>query len=764
MTQAFVPTAAWPWQSPRPREHVARDSIDPEAAQIEATVGLTREVVARYLDRFPAIAGALRRRGDVFRPLSLRGGKLVACELSAIPDDVDGWQALLAGVEHVQTARPEVCAALASEGRSFTVASQACAQIITARAPGARVVVADPNDPQGAWIGEPWIDHHAFIPVVPIAIRTWWCWDVDEDTPALVATEDPPSYFLGYSYQRLHRELELSGPLPLRRDHPPSAPLAHVAVAGEHWACALYTTRRLQPVVITRPPNRVAVFLPIDTNQGDFGDELAWRFVHTDDAFAVPQGGPLAGSLATFELVDDRRARIRWAGEHRVYLLRGGTLTTLAEPHLYARELQAQGVPRDELPELAYRVIMKGIGMEPDVLDVDLMPDDRLLACTDATYDLFDAGGLAELMRGDLRAGATRIQHALQRAGHADAALLFAPQATFQHAHPGWFPQLSLRLEPAPAGPATNERPQRFAIYHLDIDQPMQTPDPHAPPMWVRSLQDALARSSFKPEKHDLFRTWITATWSLQLQYDGTAWVPITSWYRPKDELLEQGFVRFREDTPTSALADGLTLAARGRLRADELEQIALREGFPELALWLRLEREHVEGKPGAGLAVARQHVSLAVRQQLASLVLSERPVAHDVDLKQVTKQPEHFQQCLVRYRTQIYGGAIVDREVRWPDGGASARDTPFVVTRPPRRVTAEDLRLDKVRPGVPVRAELVIVCDRGRWTWRDKEVTPPPGVDRTAHCRMRAEVVFILLERLVILEVLEVKEREGIR
>jgi hypothetical protein len=49
----------------------------------------------------------------------------------------------------------------------------------------------------------------------------------------------------------------------------------------------------------------------------------------------------------------------------------------------------------------------------------------------------------------------------------------------------------------------------------------------------------------------------------------------------------------------------------------------------------------------------------------------------------------------------------------------AKGRATAYLPPRTPRRVTAEDIRLDRLRAGVPVRAALEVDVDGHRWTWQ---------------------------------------------
>jgi hypothetical protein len=818
----FVPTAAWAWEP-----HLAsgegapaRPSVDVEAASIERARGLTAEVLRRYLDRFPEIVGPLRHRPDVFRPLSLRGGRLVACELLGIPEDVPEWRRWLADLEHVQTSSPDVCRALAASVPSFTVNREECVAALRDSAAHVTVAAGPAYSPDAPWCAAPFVDRLAFVPVVSVAQRTWWCWDVDEERPALIAHAEDPDYFLGYGDRVLRPELDVLGPLPHRRAHPPSSLLAHAAAAGDGWACAIHATGRIEPLVVTRPPRQIAIARTVDKRLEHQMDELAWRFVHDPETvFDSDMGSSLVASLATVELLDPSRLRLRWAGAHRLFRLRDGALASLTEPHTMERELRARGLPPDSFPVGMGRMLTRSVGSEPEVIELSMRAGDRFLLCTDETEELFDRDAMRRLLLGDARQSAMEVMHALARAQRNEAALFFTPEASFLHAHSGWLTELDVELEaldrvsweePLPnasSHEAQNlyDRPQRFAIHR--IAREMETPNPWRSRMWEHGLRAALERfcaDRFEPRLHDLFRTWTAGGSVVSMQFDGARWVSVTSSYRPQEGRVTGGLLRFPEDRPTPALEACFARGEHDGMEAEALEGVATREGFVALALWLKLEREHVEGAAGVGLREARDRVSLRVRRRLRQLVFSRRPVVHEVDVPALLKAPTFYDQCRVRYRSHVFelfegmrtagawwepsdGGSaalddrsyVADVEVTWRSDGfsgyghmgmsralATGTATPYVPPSAPRRVTAEDIRLDRLRAGVPVRAVLELDVDGYHWRWRGRDVDPPPdhgGLDPGARCRVEVDAIVMRLERLTILEVREVLARRDV-
>jgi len=321
-------------------------------------------------------------------------------------------------------------------------------------------------------------------------------------------------------------------------------------------------------------------------------------------------------------------------------------------------------------------------------------------------------------------------------------------------------------------------------------------------PMWERGLRGALERfcaAGFAPRRFDLFRTWTVGGAPLSMQFDGDRWVLVESAYRPQDGRVAEGRLRFREDRPTEPLRAMLAAGERAPVDAEELEQLASSEGFVELALWLKLEREHIEGQPGLGLHEARDRVSLLVRRKLRQLRFGPKPVAHEVDAPTLLADPTFYDRCRLRYRSLVHedfesmrtagawweprsGAAadhrryVADMDVLWRSDGftghghmgmsrslASGVATPYQPSRVPRRMSADDIALDRLRAGVPVRTQLAIEVDGRRWTWRGREVEPPPertGLERIERGRLTIDALVMRVERLVILDILGVAER----
>ena len=91
--------------------------------------------------------------------------------------------------------------------------------------------------------------------------------------------------------------------------------------------------------------------------------------------------------------IAEGKAYIANIGDSRVYLYRRGKLVQLTEDHTYVNSLVKAGVMSKEQADSDERknVIVKALGVEhgiePDFFQIDVYPDDILLACTDGLYE-----------------------------------------------------------------------------------------------------------------------------------------------------------------------------------------------------------------------------------------------------------------------------------------------------------------------------------------------------------------------------------------
>lgn len=95
------------------------------------------------------------------------------------------------------------------------------------------------------------------------------------------------------------------------------------------------------------------------------------------------------GTTLTVVLAGDKRLTLVHVGDSRAYLLRDGHLCQLTEDHSWVGEMIRRGelTPAEAAIHPHRSVITKALGteldMEPDLVEVDVEPGDRLLLCSD---------------------------------------------------------------------------------------------------------------------------------------------------------------------------------------------------------------------------------------------------------------------------------------------------------------------------------------------------------------------------------------------
>lgn len=131
------------------------------------------------------------------------------------------------------------------------------------------------------------------------------------------------------------------------------------------------------------------------------------------------------GTTLSAMLVTDTQAFVAHVGDSRIYLLRGDKVHQLTQDHTLQNELLKRGKLS---PEAISRVAQKNaltraIGVyssvEVDTLQLDVLPGDRLLLCSDGLYAYLKKGELNSILEAPPAEAAQRlIALANQRGGH----------------------------------------------------------------------------------------------------------------------------------------------------------------------------------------------------------------------------------------------------------------------------------------------------------------------------------------------------------
>jgi serine/threonine protein phosphatase PrpC len=114
--------------------------------------------------------------------------------------------------------------------------------------------------------------------------------------------------------------------------------------------------------------------------------------------------GELSGSTIVALLIFEQNFAAIWAGDSRLYRLRGGGLERLSHDHSYVQELVERGElapDRARHHPLANR-ITRAIGADRqlhlDVIDGRLEPDDLFLLCSDGLTGMIDDAAIAAIL------------------------------------------------------------------------------------------------------------------------------------------------------------------------------------------------------------------------------------------------------------------------------------------------------------------------------------------------------------------------------
>lgn len=101
----------------------------------------------------------------------------------------------------------------------------------------------------------------------------------------------------------------------------------------------------------------------------------------------------ISGSTVAVFICVGRQGRAIWAGDSRVYRYRDGHLQQLSRDHSQVEEWIAQGLIDREAARYhpTSNIITRAIGaqktLEPEAVNVDAMPGDRFLICSDGLYN-----------------------------------------------------------------------------------------------------------------------------------------------------------------------------------------------------------------------------------------------------------------------------------------------------------------------------------------------------------------------------------------
>ena len=148
--------------------------------------------------------------------------------------------------------------------------------------------------------------------------------------------------------------------------------------------------------------------------------EASGRIRH--HALANPQLAGMATTAAVV-LVAGNHAFVAHVGDSRVYLLRAGVLHLLTEDHSLLNDLRRRGraPERGSLGAVYHEALTRALGVldsaRVDLLDLELLPGDRFVLCTDGVHHVLGEDEMQDIVpRGDVHVVAHElVEAALQR-------------------------------------------------------------------------------------------------------------------------------------------------------------------------------------------------------------------------------------------------------------------------------------------------------------------------------------------------------------
>jgi serine/threonine protein phosphatase PrpC len=131
------------------------------------------------------------------------------------------------------------------------------------------------------------------------------------------------------------------------------------------------------------------------------------------------------GTTVSMVLIKNDSAFFGHVGDSRIYLIREGAVHQLSEDHSLVHEMYKQGrIGTIEAATASYRnVITRAVGhherVRVDTLQMDLLPGDRLLLCSDGLSDYLKPGVVEKILKaGPVEKATDRfVEYALQQGG-----------------------------------------------------------------------------------------------------------------------------------------------------------------------------------------------------------------------------------------------------------------------------------------------------------------------------------------------------------
>jgi len=167
--------------------------------------------------------------------------------------------------------------------------------------------------------------------------------------------------------------------------------------------------------------------LSLDANRLKTGFRLANRRLADESARRAALRG-MATTASAVLLRDAAHVTAAHVGDSRIYRLHDGSLTRLSQDHSWVEEQVRAGVfdartaSQHPWRNVVTRALTGGDDPEIDLFDLEFMPGDRLLLCSDGLFVAVDESDIARLLREEAEPAAAcdRLIEAANQAGGPD--------------------------------------------------------------------------------------------------------------------------------------------------------------------------------------------------------------------------------------------------------------------------------------------------------------------------------------------------------
>jgi len=136
------------------------------------------------------------------------------------------------------------------------------------------------------------------------------------------------------------------------------------------------------------------------------------------------------GTTLTLLLLNGERAIVAQVGDSRLYLRRGGNVHQVTTDHTIRTELVRAGRPLNSIDAKHLDALTRAVGVHPslevDIVELDVLPGDIFILCSDGLHSYFndfDLAGFLEHSRPRSVAG-DLVEHANKRGGHDNISLI----------------------------------------------------------------------------------------------------------------------------------------------------------------------------------------------------------------------------------------------------------------------------------------------------------------------------------------------------